>query len=174
MGYKKAKYVKWHNNYDDVLVLGNEYDVHGEKDEWLYIQDQKGSYQYYRKDCFEIVAAEGSGEFDKFQKAFKLACRTLGNHADCPALFFGETGWPECNGELDQCGDREQWECWQKYFLERIENVKCELCRWHVDCICVVCEEGNTVVCKLKSKHMKKDDTCERGELDEVHLDKVR
>lgn len=53
--YRKAKYIKWHNNYDDVLTLDNEYDIHGEKDEWLYIQDDRGSYQYYRKNCFEIL-----------------------------------------------------------------------------------------------------------------------
>lgn len=54
-GYRQAKYVKWHNNYDDVLILGNTYNIHGEKEEWLYIQDERGSYQYYRKDCFEII-----------------------------------------------------------------------------------------------------------------------
>ena len=56
MGYRKAKYIKLHNNYEDVLTIGNEYDIHGEKEEWLYIQDDRGSYQYYRKDCFEIIA----------------------------------------------------------------------------------------------------------------------
>jgi len=52
---KKAKYIKWHNNYDDVLTFGNEYKILEEKKEWLLIQDDKGNCQYYRKDCFEII-----------------------------------------------------------------------------------------------------------------------
>lgn len=55
MRYKKAKYINWHNNYDDVLTLGNTYEVHGEKGDWLYIVDDRGSYQYYRKNCFVYV-----------------------------------------------------------------------------------------------------------------------
>lgn len=28
-------------------------------------------------------------------------------------------------------------------------------------CICVVCEDGNMVVCQYKGKHVKKEDCCE-------------
>jgi len=37
----------------------------------------------------------------------------------------------------------------------------CMNCRWHDDCICVVCEEGLTVVCNLKHEHVNKNDFCE-------------
>lgn len=46
----------------------------------------------------------------------------------------------------------------------------CENCK-HADryCICVVCEENDTVVCNIKGKHTLKADVCEKFEqIDEV------
>lgn len=34
----------------------------------------------------------------------------------------------------------------------------CRHCKWSEPCICVVCEEGTTLVCSLKHKHVEKDD----------------
>ena len=45
------------------------------------------------------------------------------------------------------------------------KEIRCKNCKWHDDCICVVCEEGNTVVCMIKHKHMQKNDSCDRAEL---------
>lgn len=42
--------------------------------------------------------------------------------------------------------------------------VRCKDCRWHDDCICVVCEEGNTVVCMKQHKHVPKNHYCSFGE----------
>lgn len=36
----------------------------------------------------------------------------------------------------------------------------CENCRHHDDCICVVCEDGKTVVCMLQHKHVYRHSTC--------------
>lgn len=43
-------------------------------------------------------------------------------------------------------------------------SAKCEVCKWCEECICVVCEEGFTVVCTIKHKHVRKDGYCERFE----------
>jgi len=40
----------------------------------------------------------------------------------------------------------------------------CGACKWHDDCICVVCEDGGTVVCAIKHKHVNKDDCCDKFE----------
>ena len=45
------------------------------------------------------------------------------------------------------------------------KEIKCGKCKWHENCICVVCEEGNTVVCTKRHKHMQKDDSCDMAEL---------
>jgi len=39
---------------------------------------------------------------------------------------------------------------------------RCEKCKWHEDCICVVCEDGKTVVCELQHKHVLITDCCDR------------
>lgn len=64
-------------------------------------------------------------------KAFVLACRSMSDIAGCPATIgvVEWAGWPECNGEIDECGDRDLWECWQKYFRERVEEEPiCRIC----------------------------------------------
>lgn len=67
-------------------------------------------------------------ENERLRKAFVLACRVIEDSLDCPAADAG-ADWPECCGELDQCGDRDKWECWKKYFRERSENEQiCRVC----------------------------------------------
>ena len=44
-----------------------------------------------------------------------------------------------------------------------VEVVRCRDCVHHDDCICVVCEEGETVVCKRESRHVRKDFSCIYG-----------
>jgi len=46
--------------------------------------------------------------------------------------------------------------------IESKQKRECCNCKWHDDCICVVCEDGLMVVCRLKHKHMNKNDFCER------------
>ena len=36
----------------------------------------------------------------------------------------------------------------------------CENCKFHEDCICVVCEDGNTVVCTKQHRHVDRHGTC--------------
>ena len=47
--------------------------------------------------------------------------------------------------------------------LESCGYYTCGNCTHHDDCICVVCEEGNTVVCNLQHKHVDKNHTCKRA-----------
>lgn len=64
---------------------------------------------------------------NELQKTFVLACRILSDF-DCPSIMMG-TGWTECSGEYGSCGDRDQWECWQKYFVERVRSeLVCRIC----------------------------------------------
>lgn len=44
--------------------------------------------------------------------------------------------------------------------LEYAGYYDCENCKHHDDCICVVCEEGNTVVCTILHKHVYRHQTC--------------
>lgn len=44
--------------------------------------------------------------------------------------------------------------------LEAAGYYDCERCRFHEDCICVVCEEGNTVICTIMHKHVGRHQTC--------------
>lgn len=44
----KAKYIKWHNNYD--FIIGEAYEAQSYNDEWIIIEGQ-----LYRKECFEHV-----------------------------------------------------------------------------------------------------------------------
>lgn len=44
--------------------------------------------------------------------------------------------------------------------LEALGYYTCDNCVHHDDCICVVCEEGNTVVCNILGKHVNKNHTC--------------
>lgn len=55
-----------------------------------------------------------------FRKAFALACRFLADNLTCPAVNC-DADFPECSGELNECGDVETWKCWQRYFIERTE-----------------------------------------------------
>lgn len=47
--------------------------------------------------------------------------------------------------------------------LEAAMPVTCKDCLYGDDCICIVCESGNTVVCKKLHKHVKKDEFCSYG-----------
>lgn len=38
----------------------------------------------------------------------------------------------------------------------------CQYCRWHENCICVVCEDETMVVCSLQHKHVSKSDCCDK------------
>ena len=48
--------------------------------------------------------------------------------------------------------------------VDVVEVVRCKDCVHHDDCICVVCEEENTVVCMKMSMHFPKDHFCSYGE----------
>lgn len=67
MGCKKARYITWHNNYGDVLTLGKIYDIHEEKEYWILIHDDRGNYQYYRKNCFKVIGDENMKENNKLR-----------------------------------------------------------------------------------------------------------
>ena len=49
-----------------------------------------------------------------------------------------------------------------KFFEEHpdVGEKSCENCVHHDDCICVVCEEGNTVVCDILQKHVSRKHSC--------------
>lgn len=38
----------------------------------------------------------------------------------------------------------------------------CEKCVYHEDCICVVCEDGETVVCSLEHRRVPRHHTCKK------------
>jgi len=44
-----------------------------------------------------------------------------------------------------------------------VEVVRCKDCIHHDDCICVVCEDGEMVVCGKEHRHVPKDHYCSRG-----------
>ena len=59
------------------------------------------------------------GRNTKIKKAFVLACRVLADYL----------GYPECNGETDECGDGELWKCWQRYLTQKVETeAVCRIC----------------------------------------------
>lgn len=45
-----------------------------------------------------------------------------------------------------------------------MDEITCKDCKWHDDCICVVCEDGDSVVCLLFKKHVNKGYHCARSE----------
>lgn len=76
-----------------------------------------------------LQADEASKAMNDLQKAFALACRLLGDDWGCPADIARVDWWPECNGEAGSCGDDDIWKCWQKYFLERVDQEPvCRIC----------------------------------------------
>ena len=52
--------------------------------------------------------------------------------------------------------------------VDAVEVVRCGDCKWADPCICVVCEEGKTVVCGKFHMHANKDGFCSYGERKEV------
>lgn len=103
-------------------------------------------------------------ERDKLRKAFALACRVLADFTDCPGADAG-ADFPECFGELDECGNVDRWECWQRYFLERVQlEPVCRVCgctqnnacpggcSWIEPDLCSACADGR------KEKNMNADD----------------
>jgi len=42
-----------------------------------------------------------------------------------------------------------------------MDEMKCENCLFHEECICVYCEDGLTVVCLTKRKHVNRTDSCD-------------
>lgn len=81
MGCKKARYIIWHSNYGDVLTLGKIYDIHEEKEYWILIHDDRGNYQYYRKNCFKVIGDKNMKENNKLRHDdpvyYKCAIREL-------------------------------------------------------------------------------------------------
>ena len=64
-----------------------------------------------------------------YRKGFALACRFLADNVGCPASVSPGVHFPECNGEEEQCGNEALWECWQRYFQERMESEQvCRVC----------------------------------------------
>lgn len=52
--------------------------------------------------------------------------------------------------------------------VDAVDVVRCKDCKWADPCICVVCEEGKTVVCGKFHIHANKDGFCSYGERKEV------
>lgn len=48
--------------------------------------------------------------------------------------------------------------------VDAVEVVRCEYCKHAEECICVVCEDGETIVCSKTRRHMKKTDFCSYGD----------
>lgn len=48
--------------------------------------------------------------------------------------------------------------------VDAVEVVRCKDCEHSEPCICVVCEEGNTMVCRRFLSHVQKDHFCSYGE----------
>lgn len=80
------------------------------------------------------------------QQCFALACRILADTTGiCPQNVF-ETGWGECEGEAEQCGDRDMWKCWQKFINETIADERvCRVCG---------CTENNACTGKGDNEHI--------------------
>lgn len=66
------------------------------------------------------------------QKAFVLSCRFLADAIGCPKIHTEDAEISNCavEGEnVEKCEKEDQWECWQRYFLERIFNEQvCRVC----------------------------------------------
>lgn len=87
------------------------------------------------------------------QRSFAFACRILADILGiCPQNVF-ETGWEECMGEADQCGDHAIWKCWQKYINETAEAERvCRVCG---------CTEYNACLGEnLSGCHWVEEDLC--------------
>ena len=48
--------------------------------------------------------------------------------------------------------------------VDAVEVVRCGECKHADPCICVVCEDGTTIVCHKFHRHMEKTDFCSYGE----------
>jgi len=73
------------------------------------------------------------------KKGFVLACRFISDNFNCPAVDE-DVDFPECDEEIDECGDGDVWECWQKYFYQVVENeMVCRVC----GCTCNNACEGS-------------------------------
>jgi hypothetical protein len=89
-------------------------------------------------------------ERDDYQKAFALACRILDDSAgQCPAVIY-HTGWDECNGETEACGDGPMWGCWQRYIRERVAN----------EGVCRVCGCTEDNACQPDGSYWVEEDLC--------------
>ena len=49
-------------------------------------------------------------------------------------------------------------------WIEYAPVVRCKDCKHSEPCICVVCEEGNTMICRKFLNHVRKDHFCSYGE----------
>lgn len=104
------------------------------------LNDQNPLHYTHKEHLDALALAETAMKsFGQYEKAFALACRFMAdNIAECPAACDKELDWPECNSENEQCGDREQYECWQKYFKEIVAGER----------VCKVCGCTNDNACK--------------------------
>ena len=81
-------------------------------------------------------AEKAEAERDELQKAFALACRFIFDKFTCPATD-ADANFLECYGELDDCGNVERWECWQRHFLEKVQAEQvCHVCGCTEDNAC--------------------------------------
>lgn len=98
-------------------------------------------------------------EPEDIRKAFVLACRFISDNFDCPAAD-ADADFPECSGELDECGNVDRWKCWQRHFLDHVkseqvcrvcgctENNACQPygCSWVEEDLCSACVEKKEVI----------------------------
>lgn len=70
---------------------------------------------------------------------------------------------------LDINACREKVGCALMRWLDKVNTVdaepvvRCKNCIHHEDCCCVICEEGNLVVCEIFHCHVNKDSFCSNG-----------
>lgn len=131
-----------------------------ESEKILAVAHRLAEYENLEKDPMElqeILNMNPDEQYRILQKAFVLACRLIDDNLSCPAEGDSSVGWLECNGEMEQCGDRSKWECWQKYFMERASTEQvCRVCgcTWENACpggcywieqdLCSECAEKET------------------------------
>jgi hypothetical protein len=72
---------------------------------------------------------EATKSKNRTEKAFALLCRELDDFSALLPCQIAKIGWPECDGEMGQCGDRPVWACWQKYIYELVDAEQvCRIC----------------------------------------------
>lgn len=74
-------------------------------------------------------------EIRDLQKSFALACRFISDYLDCP-MTEADANFEFCE-DLIECGIPNNWECWRRYFLEKVGKEQvCRVCGCTQDHAC--------------------------------------